>query len=169
MRCAEIGVLVLVTLAQLVTAQQPGPPDEGRKAETASSVLSPRVDSVAEGTAAAPDGAARKPFRLDISLTVQAQAPPPEAAEALRGRLQLMSALRRGWYTGPTMQGPIFQYWSAADYSPAADHTYYAVPYYMRSCANYYFGPPAGVAQDFSLEKAIGAALVQALLVSSQH
>ncbi len=110
-----------------------------------------------------------KPFKLFDSIAVVAKAPPPEVAEVLRGQLQLMTSLRRGWYTGPAISGPIFEAWNAADYTPAASNTYYGVPYYMRSGADYYFGAPAGVGQQYSFGEALGAALIQAVAINASH
>jgi hypothetical protein len=128
---------------------------------------SPTLAAQARPTAA-PEPLSR-PFKLFESIAVTAKAPEPAATEALRGQLQLMTSLRRGWYTGPAIQGPIFEAWNAADYTPAASRTYYGVPYYMRSYADYYFGPPPGAGHDTSLGEALGGALLQVLLVDASR
>jgi hypothetical protein len=156
-------VMSFLVLAIPVLAQQPAAPAPTVPAARADSLLA----GLQAGAAATPGEAAHKPFRLDIALVVNAAAPPPEATEALRGQLQLISSMRRGWYTGPPIKGPIFQYWNAADYTVAAGNTYYAVPFYMRASADYYFGPPAGMASDLSVAQIIGGIVLQGLMTGT--
>jgi hypothetical protein len=99
---------------------------------------------------AAPSQVKPRSFNLFDAIRVTAEAPPPEAVDALRGKLALITTLRRGWYTGPDLKGPIFNAWNAVDYTDYARSAYYGVPYYMRSSASYYLGPPSGVAADSS-------------------
>jgi hypothetical protein len=108
----------------------------------------------------------RAVFKLFEAIHVTAEAPAPEAVEALRGKLQMISALRRGWYTGPAMSEPIFTYWNAVDYTDVSRKGYYAVPYYVRSSAAYYAGAPEAVRPDLSVGETIAAILISSMFNS---
>jgi hypothetical protein len=161
--------LAVCVLPVLAGAQQPSAPPSPAPASVPGFAVSLKE---AGGEAVSPErdsAATPKPFRLDINLVVSAPAPPPEPTEALRGQLQLLASLRRGWYTGPAIQGPIFQYWNAADYTVGAGNTYYGVPYYMRSYADYYLGPGASNPGELTFGQVLAGLVLQGLMAGSHH
>ena len=167
MRIIVLLAFFLVLVVPVLGQQPAATPSPSQTPSAGLVAFSPQV--VPAELAAKPTAAPHKPFRLDIALVVKAEAPGPESAEALRGQLQFISAMRRGWYTGPGIQGPIFQYWNAADYTPAASNTYHGVPYYMREKADYYIGPAPGMAQDLSVGQIIGGMILQGLMTGNSR
>ena len=68
--------------------------------------------------------------------------------------------------TGPAMTGPIFESWTALDYTDYGRTGYYGVPYYVRSAAAYYAGAPPSVRPDLTVGETLGAVLITSLMGS---